>query len=389
MENLPELTLALGLVLVAAYLVADVIGRVVQYVLRNVVADATLEAPFVDRTRRIVRIAIFLITAAALSLPAMTLAGYRTRFGGNPEMLLRWALDAGLRIIVIAVVAYLLIRVGSAAARRFEREMSRGTGLDIVERTKRAQTLGRLLQKALSTVVIAMAGLMILRELQVDITPVLTGAGIVGLAIGFGAQTLVRDVISGFFMILEDQVRVGDVAAINGQGGLVEEVNLRTIVLRDEEGAVHVFPNGEVKTLVNKSKDFSYAVITVRSPDDEDPARVESAMRDATASLMADSDFRTQILEPIEIMGVEAFEPGQLVLKARIKTVPLKQWMVGRELRRRLARLFTERGLHAPVPQMRVWIEGAGRTRDQGSGIRDQAAGVSDENDFRRSIPDP
>ena len=154
------------------------------------------------------------------------------------------------------------IRVGSAATRRFEREMSTGTGLDVIERTKRARTLGALLQKTLAVVVIVIAGLMILRELDVDITPVLTGAGIVGLAVGFGAQTLVRDVISGFFLILEDQVRVGDVAVVNGQGGLVEAVNLRTIVLRDEEGTVHVFPNGEVKTLANKSKDFSYYVIT-------------------------------------------------------------------------------------------------------------------------------
>ncbi len=162
--------------------------------------------------------------------------------------------------------------------------MSHGTGLDVIERTKRAQTLGRLLQKTLSIVVIGIAALMILRELDIDITPVLTGAGIVGLAVGFGAQTLVRDIISGFFLILEDQVRVGDVAIVNGQGGLVEEVNLRTIVLRDETGTVHVFPNGEVKTLANMSKDFSYYVITVTVPFDEDPDRVGAAMRDAAAT---------------------------------------------------------------------------------------------------------
>lgn len=366
MQNLPELTLALSVVVVAAYLAADLIGRAVHYVLRGVLADATLEARFVDRPRRIVRFAIFLLTTAALSFPALTLAGYRTRFGGSPEVLLRWTLDAGLRIVMIGVLAYLLIRIGSAAARRFEREMSRGTGLDVVERTKRAQTLGQLLQKALSSVVIVMAGLMILRELQVDITPVLTGAGIVGLAVGFGAQTLVRDVISGFFMILEDQVRVGDVAAINGEGGLVEQVNLRTIVLRDEEGAVHVFPNGEVKTLVNRSKDFSYSVLTIRIADDEDPDRVEDAIRDAGAMLVGDTNLRTHILEPIEVFGIEAFEPGQLVLKARIKTVPLKQWLVGRELRRRIAKLFTERGIHAPVPQMRVRVERDGRGGEDG-----------------------
>lgn len=367
--NWPELTLAVALALVASYLVADIIARIVQYILRRIIADTSIETLFVDRPRRIVRVVMFVVTAAALSFPAIRLAGSRTRFGGDPEELLRWLLDAGLRIVVIAVAAYLVIRIGSAAARRFEREMSHGTGLDVIERTKRAQTLGRLLQKALSVVVTAIAALMILRELRVDITPVLTGAGIVGLAIGFGAQTLVRDVISGFFIILEDQVRVGDVAAINGQGGLVEELNLRTIVLRDEEGAVHVFPNGEVKTLVNRSKDFSYYVISVAIPYDENPERVEAAMRDAAASLMADTDFKPHILESLELYGIDAFEPGQLVLKGRIKTVPLKQWLVGRELRRRIARLFAERGIRIPVPQMTIRLDRAGKAgRASGAG---------------------
>src|SRR5919204_409948 len=123
--------------------------------------------------------------------------------------------------------------------------------------------------------------------------------GIVGLAIGFGAQTLVRDVISGFFLILEDQVRVGDVAVVNGQGGLVEQVNLRTIVLRDLEGAVHVFPNGEVKTLANKSKDFSYYVITFAVGYEDDPDRVLAAMRDASAAMEADPEFKPNILAPL------------------------------------------------------------------------------------------
>jgi len=265
-----------------------------------------------------------------------------------------WLLAASLRIAVIAIAAYLVIRVGSAAARRFEREMSRGTGLDAVERTKRAQTFGRFLQRTLSVVVAVMAGLMILRELDIDITPVLTGAGIAGIAIGFGAQTLVRDVISGFFLIFEDQVRVGDVVIVNGQGGLVEEVNLRTLVLRDEQGAVHIFPNGEVKTLANMSKDFSYYVITVGVAYDEDVDRAVEAMTDAAASMMNESGFKPYILAPLEVFGVDAFEPGQLVIKARIKTVPLKQWVVGRELRKRIARIFGDRGIHMPTTRMVV-----------------------------------
>jgi small-conductance mechanosensitive channel len=262
-----------------------------------------------------------------------------------------------LRILALAVAAYIVIRIGKAAARRLEREMSRGTGLDVIERTKRAQTLSRLLQKALSIVIAGMAALMILRELDIDITPVLTGAGIAGLAIGFGAQTLVRDVISGFFLILEDQVRVGDVAVVNGQGGLVEEVNLRTIVLRDEAGTVHIFPNGEVKTLANMSKDFSYYVLTVGLGYDAEVDRAIEAMRDAAASMMSSPEFRPHILEPLEVYGIDAFEPGQLVVKGRIKTVPLKQWVVGRELRRRIARMFAERGIEMAKPFMSLRVD--------------------------------
>jgi small conductance mechanosensitive channel len=195
---------------------------------------------------------------------------------------------------------------------------------------------------------------MMLRQLDIDITPALTGAGIVGLAVGFGGQTLVRDIISGFFIILEDQVRVGDVAVVNGQGGLVEAVNLRTIVLRDEEGTVHVIPNGEIKTLANKSKDFSFYIIVVTIPLDEDPERVMQAMRDAAATLMTDPNFRPNILEPLDVYGIDNWDSGQMTIKSRIKTVPLKQWMVGRELRRRMAYVFAERGIDLFIPKMHL-----------------------------------
>jgi small conductance mechanosensitive channel len=350
-------TLALAAALLVAYVVADLVSRVAQSTLHAIIQDREVQEQFVDRPRRVVQLLVFLVTASALASPAVKLAGYRTSFGGNPDALLRWFLDAGLRIVVIAIAAYFVIRIGSAAARRFEREMSRGTGLNVVERTKRAQTLGRLLQKALSVVVVGIAGLMIMRELSVDITPALTGAGIAGLAIGFGAQTIVRDVISGFFLILEDQCRVGDVAVVNGQGGLVEEVNLRTIVLRDEEGTVHVFPNGEVKTLANKSKDFSYYVISFGVGYNDDPERVITAMRDAGASLEADREFKPHILAPLEVYGIDAFQDAQLVVKARIKTVPLKQWLVGRELRRRMAQIFSERDIAPPTGRLIVTLE--------------------------------
>ena len=356
--NWPELTLAIALAVVAAYIIADVVARVVDSTLRAIIPDDR-EHLLVDRPKRTIRLLTFLLTAAALTFPAMTIAGYPTEFTADREQIARWTLDHGLRIALIAVVAYLIVRIGTAAARRFESEMSHGTGLDVIERTKRAQTLGRLLQKTLSIVAIVIAGLMILRELEIDITPVLTGAGILGLAVGFGAQTLVRDVISGFFLILEDQVRVGDVAIVNGTGGLVEAINLRTIVLRDMEGTVHVFPNGEIKTLANKTKDFSFYVLDIGMQYGEDPDRVAAAMREIADTLMHDDKFRPSILEPLEVIGVDAFGDSQITLKARIKTVPLKQWEVGRELRRRIARGFKERSIEIPFPQRTVWIREA------------------------------
>jgi moderate conductance mechanosensitive channel len=185
---------------------------------------------------------------------------------------------------------------------------------------------------------------------------VLTGAGIAGLAVGFGAQTLVRDVISGFFLILEDQVRVGDSAAINNVGGLVEQINLRTIVLRDEEGSVHVFPNGAITTLANKSKDFSFYVISLPIPYHEDPDRVAKILREVGDELRQDSYYGTFILDGLEIMGVDAFGDWAMQIKMRIKTVPQRQFEVGRELRKRIRRALDAAGVPVPFPERVVAV---------------------------------
>jgi small conductance mechanosensitive channel len=230
---------------------------------------------------------------------------------------------------------------------RIERELSRGEGLDVLERTKRAQTLGRLVHNVLAVLVASIALLMVLRELGIDIVPMLTGAGIAGVALGFGAQWLVRDVIAGFFLILENQVRVGDVAAINGVGGVVEAINLRTIVLRDGEGAVHVFQNGGINTLANRTKDFSYYVIDVNVLYNQDVDRVIDVLRATGKQIEQDPAYRDLILAPLEIYGVDAFLDTKLTIKIRIKTVPLKQWDVGRELRRRILRALEQH--HIPL----------------------------------------
>ena len=274
-----------------------------------------------------------------------------------PAHLVAWLERSGLRIVVILILAWIVVRSATMAARRFEQSIAHG-GTGAEERTRRVQTLARITRKTVSILVTATAVLMILREAGIDITPVLTGAGVAGLAVGFGAQTLVRDVISGFFLLLEDQVRVGDVAIVNGQGGLVEEINLRTIVLRDVEGTVHVFPNGEVKTLANRSKDFSFYVLDVPIRSDEDADRVIQILRDVAAALVAEQPYAAHVLEPLEVFGVDSFGGGHMVVRARLKTLAQHQWEVGRELRKRVAGAMANAGIPLATPRLDVHLDG-------------------------------
>ena len=199
-----------------------------------------------------------------------------------------------------------------------------------------------------------------LSQLGYDVRPILAGAGIVGLAVGFGAQHLVRDVIAGFFLVLEDQVRVGDVAVVNGTGGLVETVTFRTIVLRDLAGTVHIFPNGSVTTLANRTKDWSGYVVDVEVGYQEDTDRIVALMRRVFEELRQDPTHGPLIIEPIEIFGVDAFKDSTVVIKARLKTVPIQQWTVGREYRRRLLLAFAAEGVEVPAPRV-VQVADAGK----------------------------
>lgn len=298
---------------------------------------------------RIVRGGVFVAVMLALSLPALELAGIQNNVGVSSGTVANWLFRSGVRILVIAVLTYALLRIIAATARRLEEEMAQVTSPDMAERLKRARTLSRLVQSAMTVLVAGIAGLMMLHELHVDIMPILTGAGIVGLAVGFGAQTLVKDLIAGFFLTLENQIRVGDVAVINGTGGLVEEISLRTIVLRDSEGAVHVFPNGAIEKLSNRSKDYSYAVVDVGVAYSEDPDRITAILQEAGQALLTDPHLGEHILEPVEVQGIEAFEETRMVIRSRIRTVPLRQWDVGRAFRRRIVKAFEERGIVMPV----------------------------------------
>jgi small conductance mechanosensitive channel len=342
---------AVSVAVLAAYAASSIACRAAKRVLDGFGPADGLADPW-RAPLRVTRIVIFLVVLFALLLPALNVAGTSVPAQASRGALLAWLVGSGLRILVVGLLTYLLVRAIATSTARLEARVLSGGGPDRIEHIKRARTLGRLMKNALTALVLGIATLTILRELNVDVMPVLTGAGIVGLAVGFGAQTLVKDLISGFFLILDDNVRVGDVARINGTGGLVEEINLRTIVLRDHEGTVHVFPNGSITTLSNLTKDFSYAVVDVGFTYREDTDRVVDVLREVATEVAADAAIAPNVLAPVEVQAVEAFGNGQMTVRVRIKTRPLTQWDVGRELRRRIKKAFDARGIEMPDPRV-------------------------------------
>lgn len=269
------------------------------------------------------------------------------------------AAKAGLSIAVVLVGGYLGSHFLRLALGHLETMLIRsGERTEPVPGSarKRVTTLTGLLRTLGVVILWAMVTILCLSQLGLDVTPILAGAGIVGLAVGFGAQNLVRDVISGFFLVLENQVRVGDVAIVNGTGGLVEAITFRTIVLRDLAGVVHVFPNGAVSTLANMTKEWSAYVIDVGVAYKEDTDRVVDVMRQVAEGLRQDPAYGPLILEPIEIFGVDAFGESEVTVKARLKTLPIQQWTVGREYRRRLKKAFDASGIEIPFPHRSLYF---------------------------------
>lgn len=340
-----------------AYIGATLLARLARVAMLAVARrgrDIDLRDPEILRPVRIVRWTAFGVLVPLLCLPAVRTAGVDLRVGLSPEAVSFWFFGSGLRIGVIVLASYVLTRIIALVARGLEEQVSRATGPDAIDRAKRARTIGGLVKNAATVVVVTVATLMVLREVRVDITPILTGAGILGLAVGFGGQALVRDLISGFFLILENQIRVGDVAVINGTGGLVEQINLRTVVLRDGDGTVHVFPNGAIAQLANRSKDFSYYTADIGVSYRNDIDRVMDVLREVGDELMNDETYRLLILEPIEIVGVEALRDTQVTVRVRIRTMPLKQWGVGRELLKRVKRAFEQHDIEIPSPHVAI-----------------------------------
>ena len=262
-----------------------------------------------------------------------------------------WLLTSGLRILVMALVLWIFLIVVRSIGRRIIAFVEDHDPTTRNEREKRAETLVRILNGAARVVALLVLLYVVLRELGVNVTPLLAGAGIAGIAIGFGAQSIVKDLFTGFFILLENQYRVGDVVQIGQVSGLVEEINLRTTVLRDLEGIKHIIPNGHVVTVSNMTFAWSRALIDVGVSYDADLDRAMAVMREAAARLRADPAFAAKILEDAEVLGVESFGDSAVHLRMLVKTQPLTQWEVARELRKRLKEAFDREGIVIPLPQ--------------------------------------
>jgi len=273
-------------------------------------------------------------------------------------------IKTGLRITLILVVAWVGVILLKKFLRRLESRLmkkSKEDGEPASESEKRIETIIRLIQQAAMLALWMTACLIILKELNIDIAPIIASAGIVGLAVGFGAQNLVRDMISGFFIILENQIRVGDVAIINGTGGLVEQINFRTIVLRDLGGVVHIFPNGTISTLSNLTNEWSAYILEIGVAYKEHTDTVIEIMHEVGRSMRTDETFGRLMLEDPEIFGVDKFADSAVIIKGRIKTKPIRQWEVGREYLRRIKLAFDYNNIEIPFPHRTVYY-GEGNT---------------------------
>jgi small-conductance mechanosensitive channel len=257
---------------------------------------------------------------------------------------------AGLRIVLIVAVAWISIGVLQRLVRmvrmRVEGRLSGSDG------ARRAETLGRVVRYLIALVVSAVAVMLVLAEVGVSLAPILGAAGVVGLAIGFGAQSLVKDYFTGFFLLFEDQIRTGDVVNIAGIGGSVEDITLRHVRLRDYDGNVHFVPNGLITTVTNMSRSFAHAVVDVGVSYRENVDEVMALMCKVAGQLRADPEYASRILADLEMAGVERLDDSAVVLRCRFKVAPLQQWTVRREFLRRLKAAFDDQGIEIPFPHV-------------------------------------
>jgi small conductance mechanosensitive channel len=259
-----------------------------------------------------------------------------------------------LRIVLILVLAWAVHRLLKSIIKRIERISDDGDPNTTTELEKRAQTISRILRQAASVLVWSLTLMLVLGELGVDLKPILAGAGILGLAVGFGAQTLVKDVITGFFILLENQIRVDDTITAAGCTGVVEAVNLRTTVLRDFDGTTHIIPNSSITVVTNATRDWARAVLDVGVAYKEDTDRCEMVLREVGGSLEKDPYFAKKLIGPFEYPGVMKLDDSAVVVRILVKTQAHEGPIVLRELRRRVKKAFEKAGIEIPFPHLKI-----------------------------------
>ncbi|PIV23285.1 MAG: mechanosensitive ion channel family protein [Deltaproteobacteria bacterium CG_4_8_14_3_um_filter_45_9] len=270
------------------------------------------------------------------------------------QKLINWCLSSGLHIALVLILTLIALKAAKVLSKRLVDFIVRQK--EDPEFQKRTQTLASIIRYVSVITILLVGMMMVLKEFGIEIGPLLAAAGIAGLAVGFGAQSLVKDVISGFFILLEDQIRVGDVVQIAGKGGLVEKINLKTTILRDLAGNVHYVPNGHIDVVTNMTKDYSRYVFDIGVAYRENVDEVIGVIKEVDEELRNDPDYKDDILEPIEILGLDQFADSAVIVKARTTTVPIKQWRVGREFNRRLKKKFDERNIEIPFPHVTLYM---------------------------------
>jgi moderate conductance mechanosensitive channel len=263
---------------------------------------------------------------------------------------------AGARILGIWVLAWLSFRVVALAARRIELEVDDGDDSVTTLRERRGKTISQLLRSVGRLLVVSVA-LLLTFNVFIDIGPILAGAGILGLAVSFGAQSLVKDFLSGFFILFENQFAIGDVIEAGGKSGTVEKMTLRVVVLRDLKGTMHIIPNSEIKVVSNMTRGWSRAVVDIGITYEEDIDRSLAVVRDEAAQFSTDKVWGTQLDGPLEVPGIESLSDSAVVIRTLIKTQPGSQWTVAREFRRRLKKRLDREGISIPYPQRRVHVQ--------------------------------
>ncbi len=257
-----------------------------------------------------------------------------------------------LRIALILIAAWTVTAGGNRMIRAMMARLCRATSQD---RAQRLETLGLAFRNVLGVVVSLVAGMLILDVLGISVAPILATAGVAGIAIGFGAQSLIKDYFNGFFLLVDDQLRQGDIVQIAGIGGAVEEVTLRYVRLRDYEGNVHFVPNGQIGTVTNRSRDFAFAVIDIGIAYRESVEEAIEAMRAVGREMRADQAFGPSILEDLEIAGVNEWAGSAIVIRCRFKVKAMQQWGVRRGFLQRLKAAFDAHGIEIPYPHLTVY----------------------------------